>query len=401
MPTQFDLPTLSDKDYASLLQELTAAIPHYSDTWTDFNFSDPGTTLLQLLSWLGDVSLYRIDQVPTELYVNFLRLLVGATGETLVELVETLEEDIVRGPRGAELDLDGDPVLMDPARLKLARLLLAIENGAAVDPTAIRAAATGFWRTPYRAVTREDYAALAKQVSLGVADSSPEFKVERVVVLVDPPWIRVMPVSGYVPGYSTDTEFPDLPPYSVLESSWFFDDDDWNTVGRPAYRDLVEVIRAYLEPRRLIGTPVQVAPPLASPVVARVTLAVEQDADPETVADAALAAIAARLSPLTGGPEGTGWPYGRKVTDYDILNAVLPTPGIDRGQPIEAEAVQADAFRLGVSKLGTGTVIGAPGVYGLPLFMRGTIEVLSSTWTLQVGIHSTLGADTVLPRAPL
>lgn len=50
-------------------------IPKYSETWTNHNYSDPGITLLELFSWLGDSYLYSLDQLTAKHYLSYLKLL--------------------------------------------------------------------------------------------------------------------------------------------------------------------------------------------------------------------------------------------------------------------------------------------------------------------------------------
>ena len=45
--------------------------------------------------------------------------------------------------------------------------------------------------------------------------------------------------------------------------------------------------------------------------------------------EAATAAIRAFLHPLTGGPQGTGWPFGRDVFASDVASVLESTPGVD------------------------------------------------------------------------
>jgi hypothetical protein len=47
------------------------------------------------------------------------------------------------------------------------------------------------------------------------------------------------------------------------------------------------------------------------------------------VVAAATAAIRAFLHPLTGGPQGTGWPFGRDVFASDVASVLESTPGVD------------------------------------------------------------------------
>jgi predicted phage baseplate assembly protein len=74
-------PNLDDRRFEELLAELRQLIPTYtpelalgSRDWTDWNESDPGTTLLQLWAHLAETILYRLNRLPDRAYVKFLEL---------------------------------------------------------------------------------------------------------------------------------------------------------------------------------------------------------------------------------------------------------------------------------------------------------------------------------------
>lgn len=68
-------PNLDDRLYQDILTDLQLRIPRYTPEWTDWNESDPGTTLLELFAWLGESLAYRLNQVPAASYVKFLQLI--------------------------------------------------------------------------------------------------------------------------------------------------------------------------------------------------------------------------------------------------------------------------------------------------------------------------------------
>jgi predicted phage baseplate assembly protein len=68
-------PILDDRSYEQLRDELVRRIPVYAPEWTDFNASDPGITLIELFSFLGENLLFRFNQIPETTKLQFLRLL--------------------------------------------------------------------------------------------------------------------------------------------------------------------------------------------------------------------------------------------------------------------------------------------------------------------------------------
>lgn len=69
------LPNLDKMNFEELVKEAKSLIPIYNPEWTNHNPSDPGITLIELLAWLCEMMLYRIDQIPDENYKHFLNLL--------------------------------------------------------------------------------------------------------------------------------------------------------------------------------------------------------------------------------------------------------------------------------------------------------------------------------------
>lgn len=68
-------PILDDRSYEQIRDDLIRRIPVYTPEWTDHNASDPGVTLLELFAYLGENLLYRFNQIPDAMQMEFLRLL--------------------------------------------------------------------------------------------------------------------------------------------------------------------------------------------------------------------------------------------------------------------------------------------------------------------------------------
>jgi predicted phage baseplate assembly protein len=69
------IPSLDDRSYQDLVDELLARIPAHTPEWTHAAPGDPGRTLLELFAWLGDTLLYRVNLIPERQRLAFLRLL--------------------------------------------------------------------------------------------------------------------------------------------------------------------------------------------------------------------------------------------------------------------------------------------------------------------------------------
>lgn len=86
------LPDLATKTYKDIINEMVESIPKYSNKWTNYNASDPGIIILEFLSWIAECDLYRINNITRSSYINFLRLVAGASGSEVEELLERLEK---------------------------------------------------------------------------------------------------------------------------------------------------------------------------------------------------------------------------------------------------------------------------------------------------------------------
>lgn len=76
-----EIPNLDQKDFASFREEALAKLPSYCSQWSEYNISDPGITIVELLSWMGDINGYRLNHLGEEHYQAFLALLGTKTGE--------------------------------------------------------------------------------------------------------------------------------------------------------------------------------------------------------------------------------------------------------------------------------------------------------------------------------
>jgi predicted phage baseplate assembly protein len=65
---------LDDLTYQQIVDILRAHLA--GEAWSDHNPSDPGIALMELLSWLGEMDLYRMNRVPGSHREKFLKLLV-------------------------------------------------------------------------------------------------------------------------------------------------------------------------------------------------------------------------------------------------------------------------------------------------------------------------------------
>ena len=79
MPLENFLPTIDDRTFDDIMQEVRTRIarytPEWTPVWTDVNDNDPGITMVQVFAWLTEMMIYRLGKVPELNYLKFLMLL--------------------------------------------------------------------------------------------------------------------------------------------------------------------------------------------------------------------------------------------------------------------------------------------------------------------------------------
>ncbi|MBO1351113.1 MAG: hypothetical protein EBE86_028800 [Hormoscilla sp. GUM202] len=89
------LPNLDNRTYAELVEEARSLIPSEYRQWTDHNPTDPGIILIEMLAWLSEMVLYRVDRVPDKNIKAFLKLLNGPEWQLPPDLETAIRETIV------------------------------------------------------------------------------------------------------------------------------------------------------------------------------------------------------------------------------------------------------------------------------------------------------------------
>jgi predicted phage baseplate assembly protein len=92
---------------------------------------------------------------------------------------------------------------------------------------------------------------------------------------------------------------------------------------------LLEAITQRLEECRVIGTRISVEPPGYRGVTVEAAVRAAPGANPNRLKADAERALYAYLHPITGGPDGAGWPFGRPVTIGEIYSVLQRVPGAE------------------------------------------------------------------------
>jgi hypothetical protein len=273
-------PVLDDVTYADLVAQARRTIPALAPDWTDHNPGDPGITLVELFAWLAEMLVYQADQLPPDRTDAFLTLLNGPGWARTADL-DTAVRDTLATLRG-----------------------------------------------PWRAVTADDVVRLLTEVWPADDASRPPLRRAHCVPERD---LATAPAGDVAaPGHLSIVIVPEPAP-----------DGADLPVASP---ELCAAVLEWLEPRRLLGVRHHVVPPVYVPVTSTARLVIRDDYAPATVArsgvltDEAIAeevgrqgaaALAAYLHPVTGGADGTGWPFGRDVHASEIYAVLDRLPGVD------------------------------------------------------------------------
>ncbi|HEU0086228.1 MAG TPA: putative baseplate assembly protein [Pseudonocardiaceae bacterium] len=158
-------------------------------------------------------------------------------------------------------------------------------------------------RTRDRAVTAEDYEMLARQ-------AAPEVARVRAVVAgpdVAAGGVRLLVVPAIGDDGTGRLRFEEL---------------------LPAPGTLAAIAR-YLDERRCLGARVMVEPPYYQGVTVVARLTARPRASLDKLRGRATEALYRYLNPISGGPEGSGWPFGRPVQAGEVFAVLQRLDGVD------------------------------------------------------------------------
>lgn len=92
---------------------------------------------------------------------------------------------------------------------------------------------------------------------------------------------------------------------------------------------LSDEITSYLEPRRVLGTSLELGTPTYHGVSVAALVRVTPGRAPAGVRQRCIDRLWQFLSPVSGGADGMGWPFGTSVTTGAIANALVDVSGVD------------------------------------------------------------------------
>ncbi|MFB6782124.1 putative baseplate assembly protein [Streptomyces sp. NPDC056352] len=105
--------------------------------------------------------------------------------------------------------------------------------------------------------------------------------------------------------------------------------------GRIRFNELIPpphtlaLVARHLDERRPIGARLVVEPPFYQGVTVVASVQAHRGAVVDRVREQALAALYGYFNPLTGGPSGQGWPFGRPIQSGEAFAVLQQVPGLD------------------------------------------------------------------------
>ncbi|MFT7838812.1 putative baseplate assembly protein [Saccharothrix sp. BKS2] len=96
-----------------------------------------------------------------------------------------------------------------------------------------------------------------------------------------------------------------------------------------------ERIERYLEERRCVGARVSVEPPFYQGVTVVARLNAAAGTPEEVLRTRAVRALYDYFNPVSGGPGGTGWPFGRPVQSGEVFAVLQRLPGVELVEEIK------------------------------------------------------------------
>jgi len=101
---------------------------------------------------------------------------------------------------------------------------------------------------------------------------------------------------------------------------------------------LLRLVAAQIEAFRIVGTRVIVTGPRYTEIRVRTRVRGRPGTRRPEIDQLVVGALDRFLDPLVGGPDGTGWPFGRDVVESELLHVIGNVPGVDHVAALELAA---------------------------------------------------------------
>jgi predicted phage baseplate assembly protein len=201
-----------------------------------------------------------------------------------------------------------------------------------------RTQAVQWFNEPYRAVTAADFERLV------LSEPFPDGVMEIA---------RAKAVANHQSGIVTVIIVPRV-------------SDPFTVAATPDFATTRDAVKSFLDQRRLVGTRLRVRAPIYTTVAVGIDVLSVPDADAGALEQAIRDVVVTFLHPVSGGEDGSGWPFGRPVSIHDLAPIVESVPGVAEvrrvlldGDPERTECAiqelpQIGALNITVSAASTG-----------------------------------------------
>lgn len=369
----FELPNLDNRSYDQLLVDLVRRIPQYTQAWTDYNDSDPGITLLQMLCWIDESLLYQANAIPLQTQQNFLRWVLGlafSTNQTPYSQAAVEQHDF--------------------AFLALQDMLARIETGTSFTAADLQRAVLGYVHHPYLALSLDATEALARETNAVIAEQ----QAESASVGAPPLYVR-----------RADAEVADQATavYILSNAQWTYrypsyPNQQQNLNAAHSRRKVLLVqppdfsqgeqallyqVRTHLAPRVLAGSAVHVLNAQMTPI----DLAVVVLCEPEASLDVTLTALTVALFQYFLPDAVLAWPYGKAPDAAQVQQLIQDVAGVERILRFDLNHIPTLELDV-LAQLGVNTLLAAlpPGAPDLAYRGLPRLRCLDVTVTFDAGV---------------
>jgi hypothetical protein len=340
---------LDDRTFDDLVDEAVNLLPTLAPEWTNHNPSDPGITLIELLAYFTEILIYRLGRIAPATRLQFLKLLGGSNWEGLTweHKLKFLKSLMGSGWEGWKSITQTQPDLSKQIDCAVLR----------ASPDQLKSAVDSVIRDLMRsecAVTAQDFERFSQQLAQEYASTHSGRK--------HPVRTLCVPSTNLESEHSGKSAADDRAHVSVvLVPGWDIADEEAASLRKKVQKELSR--------RCLLTTRLHVVAPVYLHLALGIKLVPKLGQSKSQLSHALRQMLEQRFGSQPGkGPKGEGWPFGRPLHISELIQAVDETPGVDY-------VVDITILQIGLKE---------------------PMDQPESALGVQIGIHSTIGVDTLL-----
>ena len=341
---------LDDRTFDDLVGEAVNLLPTLAPEWTNHNPSDPGITLVELLAYFTEILVYRLGRIPPATTLQFLKLLGGPNWEGLAREHKL---KFLRSLMGSGWEGWRSITQTDPSDLGQQIDCAVLQANPDQLKSAIDSVIQDLMRSEC-AVTAQDFERFSQQLAQQYANTQGG-SLHPVRTLC-------------VPCLNLENDLPDKSATDdrahvsvVLEPGWKITDEEAVSLRKKVQKELSR--------RCLLTTRLHVVAPVYLHLALGIKLVPKPGQSRDQLIHSLRLMLAQRFGSQPGqGPLGEGWPFGRALRISELIQAIDETAGVDYVEDITI----------------------------LQIGLKEQMDQPESALGIQIGIHSTIGVDTLL-----